>query len=684
MKQTRRLCSLFLALCMAIAVITLPSEAAQITDSNVFIKQSTNYKCTLASATMMLRRYAILSGRSNWSSITESAVGENAWVAAGLRYSFSYLGANVGTEGLKTSGYLTAESKKTYFISLLSSHPEGIVIYNHSKPHAVLLTDYEKSTDTFYCSDPASNAPTGRIKLDKCTIPGGSQNGIINNINQLWYVKRGTIAEPLTTNSTNSGSWTVRVPANYKLLCYKDVTSTQSVAWVSPQSSAYSISCTKQATLSNGSIRFYAAFDSGKNYYWFEYTNSLSYTSNNNRDVTYTVIFNANGGSVSQISKEVTSGQKYDVLPIPYWEGYTFEGWYTSADGGTQVTAATTVTLTENHTLYAHWTEKPIRTYTVTFDPNGGSVSQSSKIVTSGQKYGNLPIPSRNGYIFDGWFTSSRGGTQVTVVTTVSLTGNQTLYAHWTEESIRTYTVTFDPNGGSVSTSSKKVTDGSLYGTLPTPTRSGYTFDDWYTSPTGGVRMTSNTIANLTSDQTLYAHWSKENIPSYFSCNVGIYCVNGKTVNLYNNPGDSTRVDYFSLGQSVGSKYGVNMPDGSTWYQVSVTSKGKVITVWLKYESDKMTVKSISDLGSDNNKPQYFSCNVGIYCVNGKTVNLYNNPGDSTRVDYFSLGQSVGSKYGVNMPDGSTWYQVSVTSKGNVITVWLKYESDKMTVRNLG
>lgn len=157
------------------------------------------------------------------------------------------------------------------------------------------------------------------------------------------------------------------------------------------------------------------------------------------------------------------------------------------------------------------------------------------------------------------------------------------------------HTVTFNPNGGSVSTSSIQVADGSHYGTLPTPTRDGYTFDGWYTSINGSIRMTSNTIANLTSDQTLYAHWTKEEKKeeSYFSCNVGIFCVNGKTVNLYNNPGDSARVDYFSLGQSVGSKYGVNMPDGSTWYQVSVTSKGNVITVWLKYESDKMTIRNL-------------------------------------------------------------------------------------------
>lgn len=71
-------------------------------------------------------------------------------------------------------------------------------------------------------------------------------------------------------------------------------------------------------------------------------------------------------------------------------------------------------------------------------------------------------------------------------------------------------TVTFNPNGGSVARRSKTVTAGSAYGSLPTPTRSGYTFNGWYTSARGGSLVTSNVTVRLTSDQTLYAHWTKE------------------------------------------------------------------------------------------------------------------------------------------------------------------------------
>ena len=45
--------------------------------------------------------------------------------------------------------------------------------------------------------------------------------------------------------------------------------------------------------------------------------------------------------------------------------------------------------------------------YTITFNANGGSVSQATKFVVNGEKYGELPIPTRTGYTFNGWFTGS-------------------------------------------------------------------------------------------------------------------------------------------------------------------------------------------------------------------------------------------------------------------------------------
>ena len=77
------------------------------------------------------------------------------------------------------------------------------------------------------------------------------------------------------------------------------------------------------------------------------------------------------------------------------------------------------------------------------------------------------------------------------------------------------YTITFNANGGSCSTANKTVMYNSTYGTLPTPTRSGYTFDGWYTSSTGGTKVTSSTKYTTEGNTTLYAHWTASHVHSY-------------------------------------------------------------------------------------------------------------------------------------------------------------------------
>ncbi len=74
--------------------------------------------------------------------------------------------------------------------------------------------------------------------------------------------------------------------------------------------------------------------------------------------------------------------------------------------------------------------------------------------------------------------------------------------------------VTFDPNGGSVTTDSKTVNYNSTYGDLPTPTRTGYKFDGWYTSATGGTIVNNTTTVTNSNAHTLYAHWSDIEAPA--------------------------------------------------------------------------------------------------------------------------------------------------------------------------
>ncbi len=137
---------------------------------------------------------------------------------------------------------------------------------------------------------------------------------------------------------------------------------------------------------------------------------------------------------------------------------------------------------------------------TITLNPNDGTLPEFSLVAGAA-----LPIPSKTGYTFAGWYeTPEFSGNPVTDIPTNS-TENLNFYAKWTAN---TYTVTFDANGGSVSQTSAVTVAGKLT-SLPTPTYDGYDFLGWYTQKDGGDEVTTNTV--FTKDITIYAHW--QNIP---------------------------------------------------------------------------------------------------------------------------------------------------------------------------
>ena len=282
-------------------------------------------------------------------------------------------------------------------------------------------------------------------------------------------------------------------------------------------------------------------------------------------------------------------GVKYSPIGTsPTRTGYTFDGWYTAAEGGTLVDENTTIVSPNNHTLYAHWTPE---VYSIDINPviagtlywsgldgftysikvNGTTVASDQKDYWASVPYGgtlelvpnavtgytassvstvifekisvNGPNWSANNYTvtFNNQSATSAGTTSATV-TFGSTPSNITIPT-------RSYTVSFNGNGGSVGTSSATANytfngyytstggggtqyfnssgggsrnwnlaaDTTLYAywtsnaiTLPTPeTRSGYLFDGWYTAASGGTSVGGGSASYTPSGNiTLYAHWS--------------------------------------------------------------------------------------------------------------------------------------------------------------------------------
>ena len=158
---------------------------------------------------------------------------------------------------------------------------------------------------------------------------------------------------------------------------------------------------------------------------------------------TVTVTFDANGGTVAPTSKTITKGSTL-TLPTPVLSGYSFDGWFTEKTGGTQVNAG--ATFDKDTTLYAHWTKKSSSggggsssrdyDYTLRYVTNGGkSIASETKSKRWTKDYEDLPMPTRAGYRFDGWYYDSALKNEVTGDVKVN-SRTVTLYAGWIGSSV--------------------------------------------------------------------------------------------------------------------------------------------------------------------------------------------------------------------------------------------------------
>ena len=151
----------------------------------------------------------------------------------------------------------------------------------------------------------------------------------------------------------------------------------------------------------------------------------------------YTVTYDANGGSGTAPRETDKTADElfttaYNTFTAP--NGWQFHEWNTKADGtGFGYGEGGEIFMPANNlTLYAIWAQIPASSIKVTFDPQGGTVTPTSKTVVYNEAYGSLPVPTRDGYTFWGWHTTKTGGMKVTAEIIVSADSDHTLYAQWT------------------------------------------------------------------------------------------------------------------------------------------------------------------------------------------------------------------------------------------------------------
>ena len=245
---------------------------------------------------------------------------------------------------------------------------------------------------------------------------------------------------------------------------------------------------------------------------------------------TYTIKYNANGGTGAPASQTKTYGTTLKLSTTKPTktsteaEGstttYAFKGWSTSSTATTATYAAgANYTANANATLYAVWASSTtVNSYDVVYETDGGS-DVASQVKTKGSALKlSSAVPVKNGYTFSKWNTQPDGsGTSYNPSATYSVDADLMLYAIWIPW---THTVTFNANGGSdVPSGFTKTTDIDVLISETEPTRSGYLFMGWSTESDGTGRSYNAGEAYTATQNggtvTLYAIWTTTDILLY-------------------------------------------------------------------------------------------------------------------------------------------------------------------------
>lgn len=364
----------------------------------------------------------------------------------------------------------------------------------------------------------ASYAPGSTISLSSNTtlyavwksaqsVSAGNSNTVnIAFAEQAWYYK-------FTPSSSGEYTFESTGSIDSKVTIYK----ADGTEIGSDDDSGESSNFKKTLSLTSGTTYYIKAFA------YSSKTGTYSFKVTKNTPASYTVNFNANGGSVSPTSVIVTAGNSA-TLPTPtkkYTLSYnanngsgapssqsvsvSCKGWSTSSTASSALySCGSSYIPTTNMTLYAVWYS------------NGSATISSTK-------------PTRSGYTFLGWSTSSSASSaSYSSGSSISISSNTTLYAVWKKNPTTSYTVNYNANGGSVSPSSATVTAGNSV-TLPTPSKTAtitynanggsgapssqnvsLSCSGWSTSSTASSASYScGSSYKPTANTTLYAVWGK-------------------------------------------------------------------------------------------------------------------------------------------------------------------------------
>ena len=217
---------------------------------------------------------------------------------------------------------------------------------------------------------------------------------------------------------------------------------------------------------------------------------------------------------------------------------------------------------------------------TATWNWGTGATSETLYLIVGGS--------NSNGTAMNYNITNNGSNQSVSAKTTGGNPYNGYAYAVKMNIPATAATLSYNANGGSVSPGSKSCSIGGTYGTLPTPTRTGYRFSGWYTSASGGSQVSSSTKMG-SSNTTIYAHWTANTYTVSYNGNGATGGSTASSSHTYASSKKLTkngyvRDGYAFLGWSTSSNGSVQYSDGQSVSNLTTTN-GATINLYAQWKS---------------------------------------------------------------------------------------------------
>ena len=278
--------------------------------------------------------------------------------------------------------------------------------------------------------------------------------------------------------------------------------------------------------------------------------------------------------------------------------------------------------------------------YTLTYNNNGGN-GCTSKTMTSGSAWGTLCTPHKANYEFMGWYDSRNNKITATSIARANIT----VKAKWQYSSLK---LTYNNNGGSGCTS-KTISKGVKVGLLCNPSKTANQFEGWYTSATGGTRVTED--STFDSATTIYAHWS----PSCFDFKTST----GTITDYYDYKGNNSSNGSCSRSVTIPSKIGVTTVKkigNSAFYEKNITSVTIANTVeeigYSAFAYNRLTslvvpssVKNIKSSAFSENNIRRLTLNEGLETIGSHAFYLnkitsVKTPSTLKTIDHYAFSEN--------------------------------------------